>query len=526
MTLTLEMIQRLEYYRTNPVGYFQDCLGREPWIKQDEILNSVVEYPETYVHSANGIGKTDVAAGAVPWWLTTRRGIVITTANTWKQVETVLWERIKLMCKESRVPLGLRPVGTKINVAENWFAIGLSTNEPDRFQGYHDAEVLVIVEEAGGMNMESLWDALEGCLTGANDRLLAIGNPTSRASVFYRRCSSPDCDRNVIQVSAFDTPNLKEGRTVIKGMITTERVERWRRQWGEDDPRWQSRVLGVFPTEGDATMFPLSWMEAAFEYEGESLETGFREAGLDVARFGPDNSALGLRDGDKLLGMRQWGGVDTMKTTNRLVRCLLDGSLHTPEEEGSDTAQPFGPPVRAKVDADGLGSGVFDRAAELVAVREDLRHVELIEFRASHGTSDPQNFYDFKTEAYWRFREKLRTRSMDLSALSREQKETVLGQATAVTYEAMSNGSIKVVEKRETKKKASTKGKLDELECLIITFFDLEAEDVDNEDYATNVSPYSDKESETSRPVVGVGATWREEELSDDDYLYANLDWM
>lgn len=526
MTLTPEMIQRLEYYRMNPVGYFQDCLGRQPWLKQAEILNSVVEYPETYVHSANGIGKTDVAGGAVPWWLNTRRGIVITTANTWKQVETVLWERIKLMVKEAPVPLGLRPVGTKINVAENWFAIGLSTNEPDRFQGYHDAEVLVIVEEARGMNMESLWDALEGCLTGAKDRLLAIGNPTTRASVFYRRCNSPDRDRNVIQVSAFDTPNLQQGKVVIQGMITTERVERWRRQWGEDDPRWQSRVLGLFPTEGDATLFPLSWLESAFEYEGESLETGFREVGLDVARYGPDNSAMALRDGGKLLGMRQWGGVDTMKTTNRLVRCMLDGTMHTNEEEGRADAKPLGAPARAKVDADGLGSGVFDRAAELIHAREDLRHVDLIEFRASHGTSDPQNFADFKTEAYWQFREKLRIRAMDLSALSREQRETILGQASAVTYEPTSNGAIRVTEKSETKKRKGSKGKLDELEALIITFFDLESDDTDNTDYATNVSPYHNRDAIQNRPGYGTDGGWVEEEEPVEQYLVANVGWL
>lgn len=516
MPLTTEHLEALDFYSTHPYEFFVDCLGREPWEKQHEIMQSVVEHPETFCHSANGVGKTDVAGGLVPWWLVTRRGIVITTANTWVQVETVLWERIKLMIKQAPLNLGLKPVGTKIHVDENWFALGLSTNEPDRFQGYHEAEVLVIVEEAGGMNMESLWDALEGCLTGANDRLLAIGNPTNRSGVFYRRCTTPDKDRNVIQVSAFDTPNIKEGKVVIEGMITTQRVERWRRQWGEDDPRWQSRVEGVFPTEGDRTLFPLAWMEASFEPERDTdVTTGVREAGLDVARYGPDNNCLVLRDGGKLLEMRVWGGIDTMKTTGRLIRCLKDGSMHTPQEDGEYA--PYGPPVVAKIDADGLGSGVFDRAAELVHAREDLRHVELFEWRASQSTADPINFANFKTEAYWYFRELLRRRAVDLSALSAEQRETVLGQAIAVSYDVDSEGRIKVVEKRETKKKDSTRGKLDELEGLIIAFFDLEADDGPaSEIYATNISPNVPKADRT-----GMETLYREP--TDDTVLMANV---
>lgn len=509
------MAQRLDFYKTHPVEFFADCLGRNLWEKQAEICESLLEYPETYVQSANGIGKTDVAGGLVPWWITTRRGIVITTANTWVQVETVLWERIKKLIKQAPVNLGLNPVGTKLRVDDNWFAIGLSTNEPDRFQGYHEAEVLVIVEEAGGMNMEGLWDALEGCLTGAQDRLLAIGNPTNRAGVFYKRCSQPDKDRNVIKVSAFDTPNLREKRVVIDGMITVERVERWRRQWGEDDPRWQSRVMGEFPTQGDRTLFPMAWLEGAMDYEGPDLMTGDREVGLDVARYGPDNNAMVLRDGHKLLEMAVWGGIDTMKTTGRLIRCLKDGSMHPAEMDGD--RMPYGPPTRAKVDADGLGSGVFDRAAELVHAREDLWHVEMFEWRASAATSQPDEFANFKTEAYWHFRELLRTRNIDLSGLSKAQRETVIGQAVAVTYDVDSDGRIRLQEKRETKKQIND-GKLDELEGLIIAFFDLEADDADNSNYSTNVSPYA-HDDDRVRP----GEATRQPGPDEDTYLVANV---
>ena len=55
-----------------------------------------------------------------------------------------------------------------------------------------------------------------------------------------------------------------EGRTVIPGCVTREWVESRKREWGEDSPLFEGRVLGRFPTESDDTLIQLGWIENAF----------------------------------------------------------------------------------------------------------------------------------------------------------------------------------------------------------------------------------------------------------------------
>jgi len=61
----------------------------------------------------------------------------------------------------SRVPLG---------------AIGLSSNEGVRFQGWH-GKILVVIDEAPGVRPD-IYEAIEGIRAGGDVRILALGNPT------------------------------------------------------------------------------------------------------------------------------------------------------------------------------------------------------------------------------------------------------------------------------------------------------------------------------------------------------------
>jgi hypothetical protein len=59
---------------------------------------------------------------------------------------------------------------TGITLADDWFAIGLSTNDPTRFQGIHAPYVLIVFDEATGVAPE-IWDAAEGVAVGGNDQV-------------------------------------------------------------------------------------------------------------------------------------------------------------------------------------------------------------------------------------------------------------------------------------------------------------------------------------------------------------------
>ena len=57
------------------------------------------------------------------------------------------------------------------------YAVGLSTNDPNRFQCYHAAHVLIIADEAQGI-LSAIWEAVEGIRAGGDVRVLVQGNPT------------------------------------------------------------------------------------------------------------------------------------------------------------------------------------------------------------------------------------------------------------------------------------------------------------------------------------------------------------
>src|SRR5512146_1070100 len=60
--------------------------------KQREVLLSVRDNVETFVHAASETGKTRVAAVAVLWFFTTRTpSRVITSSSSQTQLESILW---------------------------------------------------------------------------------------------------------------------------------------------------------------------------------------------------------------------------------------------------------------------------------------------------------------------------------------------------------------------------------------------------------------------------------------------------
>ena len=120
----------------DPLFFSRHVLGGEqPWEKQRQIMLSVRDNPRTVVPSGFGVGKTWVAARTVLWFLFSHpNSLVITTAPTWRQVENILWAEIRRQHQQSSKPLGGEVLRTQIKIADDWFALGLSTDEPARFQ--------------------------------------------------------------------------------------------------------------------------------------------------------------------------------------------------------------------------------------------------------------------------------------------------------------------------------------------------------------------------------------------------------
>lgn len=275
----------IKHSRNNPAFFLRNVLGVKFITPQQiAVCQSVRENRRTAAPSGHSVGKTFLAAQLVLWFLFCYpKSKVLTTAPTWFQVENLLWREIRKAHATSLVPLGGIPMQTEINLDEDWFAVGLSTNDSTKFQGIHAPRIMIVFDEATGID-KSIWEASEGVAVGNNDRFLAIGNPTDPTSDFKRVCDSPLW--NVIHLSAEDHPNVLEGKEIVPGAVSKEWIdERLIEYGGRETGLYRARVLGLFPEQGDDMLISLADVERA---QSRWIQPhGTPDAlGVDVARFG------------------------------------------------------------------------------------------------------------------------------------------------------------------------------------------------------------------------------------------------
>lgn len=178
--------KRIEAFRgaiEDPVQFTELLLNQRIWSKQKEILQSILDCFRTAVKACHASGKTFTAAAAVLWWITRHQeAIAVTTAPTWTQVERLLWGEIRSLTYQAKVTYP-KPAATSLQLGPGRYAIGLSTNEGVRFQGFH-GNVLIVLDEAPGV-LPEIYEAIEGIRAGGNVRVLALGNPIIASGPFF-----------------------------------------------------------------------------------------------------------------------------------------------------------------------------------------------------------------------------------------------------------------------------------------------------------------------------------------------------
>jgi len=433
------------------MGFIIDVLGINPWSRQEEIVSAVSDSDRNAIRSGHGCSKTHTVASLVLWFTYAVRGIVLTTAPTWRQVESVLWREIAKQHRGAKKQLHGQLSNTQLKLGDDAFALGLSTNEPERFQGYHAPHVMVVEDEAPGVK-PLIHNAIEGVLSGGG-KWLKIGNPTESSGPFYECFRSPGW--GTLAISCLEHPNVVTGELVIPGGVTREWVEQRKAEWGEESPLYQSRVLGEFPTEGDDTLIRLSWVEQAFQFprqenagkqentteDGNELDdTDLDKHGnnpvppsgdtastlvCDVARFGSDETVIGLWQAAHYTELIRYNGKDLMQTVGHII-----------------TQQKEHKPQHLVVDDDGLGGGVTDR------LREQGHHVNA--FNGGGKARDTDDFLNKRAEAWWALREGLRKGEITIDA---PDGDGLKNQLTALKYEYNSKGQIKIESKDAAKKR-------------------------------------------------------------------------
>lgn len=353
-------------YANDPVGFALDRLGFYTWSKQREIMESVRDHERTAVRACHGPGKTAVAARVALWFLDAHPGNsrVVTTAPTWAQVVDLLWREIRSAVGTAHARQELLswpvPSATKLDLGEQWFAIGHSTDRPERFQGHHALHLLLIVDEASGVH-ESIFEAAEGFLTAGGAHVLLLGNPTQTGGTFHRAFTKERASWNCIHISAYDCPNETGEEVppeVARALPRKGWAEERRNAWGEESWIYQVRVLGNFAKNTKDIVFSLSDVEEA-QTRGLPADSALDRVVItcDVARFGDDETVIAERIGDHIRILESYRGKRPPSTT---AGPQSDDLVATAGRIAEHASRHPVAHVRIVVDDTGVGGGVTD----------------------------------------------------------------------------------------------------------------------------------------------------------------------
>lgn len=450
-----------EQYADDPRLWARDKLGAHLWSKQIEISESVRDNRQTAVQACHGPGKSWTAAQLTAWWLDTHppgEARVVTTAPTADQVKAILWSEINgaFSKAESRG----RPFLGRINetdwkLGKRLIAFGRKPSDYNThaFQGIHAKYVLVIIDEACGVNKQ-FWTAAHAIATGEHCRILAIGNPDDPGTEFARACGSGRW--NTIKISVFDTPNFtgEEVPDELREMLVSRIYEEeMRLEYGEESPTYISKVLGDFPSDAEDGVVRLSKVRACCrprEMPWLPEQLGPVELGIDMGAGG-DETVIRERRG--VVVGREWRfrERDSVKATARIVEAINQSQAAV-----------------VKVDAIGIGWGVVGSLREKQS--QGLHRAQVVGVNVSEASSNPARFKNLRSQLWWEVGRQLsEDLAWDMSGLAEDDKERLVSQLTAPKYTTDSSGRTVVEPKEETKKRIGRSP--DNADSLLLAFY-------------------------------------------------------
>ena len=447
-----DAIRNQRAIRTDPINFACNILGVKPWDKQQQILDAIAHNRSVAVRSCNGAGKTFTAAVAILWWLMSYdNAIVITTAPSERQVREILWRELRNLYVPVRDTIGGKLTRTRLEFGSKRYAYGFSTNTEDRFQGFHSGNILVIVDEASGVD-EFIYNAIRGVITAKNSKLLLIGNPHGYAGTFYDAFHKNRKRFETIHVSAFDLPAFKAEGITEKNIKDIEYPDLPQDQHQDQDefdeeynlesdnyslglssPQWaldvfndlgpqssvyQTRVLGQFPEEADDTLIPLRDVEAAVKRPTQPVPETNPVMGVDVARFGNDKTVIIIRHGPKVIYIDELRKSDIVNTTGAVITAALQYKVKD-----------------LIIDEIGVGAGVLDN------LKAD-RRFNAQGLNGSNSPSNHEKYLNLRAEVF----DGLRQRFAD-GDISIPNDPELISQLASLTYKYNARGQLQLESK-------------------------------------------------------------------------------
>lgn len=342
------------------IGVLKDVNGPRQW--QADTMEDVREHLENpttrftplrlAVASGHGIGKSALISMLIKWGVDTCEDCrIVTTANTETQLltktgpEITKWHNLSIT-RDWFKPTATALISTAAGHEKAWRAdlVTWSINNTEAFAGLHNQgrRIIVIYDEASGIHPK-VWEVTLGALTDEGTEIIwiAFGNPTQNTGSF-RECFGRH--RHLWKTRQIDS-RMVEGtnKDYLNELVNT---------YGEDSDIVKVRVRGMFPSASSMQFIASDKVEASRTRIVPVEKYDPVVIGVDVARFGDDDSTIYFRKGRdaRFREPIRLHGVDTMQLAARVA-----------EEHrltGADVIC---------VDEGGIGAGVVDRLRQLGA---------------------------------------------------------------------------------------------------------------------------------------------------------------
>lgn len=474
-------------YQHDFQAWKSDVLGFRTYEKMQEIWDTALfgDTTRTFIKSANGTAKSFEMACAIAWVgsvFPPGDAISIISAPSVSQIEKVIFSYLKtnyslaLRRHELKIPNSQKLPGWisedlqwKFQTSGGNKLLAFGKKPADQsavsiFQGVRSETgyTYVFFDEAGGM-ARSMYTAAEAVMTGGKSRFVGIGNPDNAGTEFqqYFTDKKYEGEVNRFTLSAFDLPTLTGERVypktsdgdameakMLQALTQASWVEHKKRIWGEKDARYLAKVLGEFPGDGDNAFFGQRALDVAYDAEIPDDSSNLAVLGVDIARFGQDESVVYCNQGGRIRLVDSWGKQDTVFTSRRV----------------HEIANRLGA-IEVRIDAAGIGGGVFDQ----LTVLDEFKDKNYMLIGIDGGTSSPDISRWANSRAY--NHDSLRTQMLDqiidLDYEDSELREQLLG----VTYKFNSRGAIQITPKDDMK--TVMDGSPDRLDAVIYAAVDL-----------------------------------------------------
>lgn len=335
--------------------------GPEPWqralllrvgaglSREDAVLEAVA--------SGHGVGKSTLVAWLVLWAMSTATDTrMVITANTETQLKTKTWVEL---AKWYRLFIGrelFRLEATALfsvdpDRAKTWRAdmVPWSERNPEAFAGLHNQgrRVGMIFDEASNIP-DIIFETASGFLSDSNTERLwfLFGNPT-RSTGAFRTKFAEGSGWHTTQVDARQISFTNKAQIAV-----------WERAYGEDSDYFRIRVRGAFPRSGESEFISAAVVAAAQARDAVAQRFDPLVIGVDVARYGDDESVLVVRKGRdaRSYPTQRLRGLDTMTLASRVIE--LAQSLRADA---------------VFIDGGGVGGGVVDRCRQLRLAVHDVQ---------------------------------------------------------------------------------------------------------------------------------------------------------